>query len=72
LHVKGVVENVGRVTSKQIQVAAVIYGRKGEVINVGFVGANPPMLLPGKRAIYDILFTYYPQYTSQRVLVFEK
>jgi hypothetical protein len=71
-HVKGVVENVGSVASKQIQVAAVIYARKGEVINVGFVVANPPILLPGKRATYDILFTYYPQYTSQRVLVFEK
>jgi hypothetical protein len=71
-HVRGVIENVGNVISKRTKVAAVIYGRDNRVINVSFTYASPPALRPGERATYDIIFTYYPRYVTQRVIPFEE
>jgi hypothetical protein len=72
LHIKGVVENVGQFASKHTQVAAIIYGRNGQVINVGFAVTDPPIVHPGRRATYDVTFTYYPRYSSQRVIPYDK
>ncbi len=71
-HVKGVIENVGNRVAKRTKVAAVIYGRDGSVINVGFVYVNPPSLAPGEQATYDVIFTYYPRYLTQTVIPFEE
>ena len=71
-HIKGVIENVGNITAKQAKVAAIIYGRDGRVINVGFDSATPSSLKPGEQATYDVVFTYYPRYVSQVVIPFEK
>ncbi len=71
-HVKGTVENVGDTTARRVKVAAVIYGRDGQVINVGFTYVDPPTLPPGQQARYDVIFSYYPRYYSQKVIVFEE
>ena len=71
-HIKGVVENVGNITAKRAKISAVIYGRDGRVINVGFASTQPPTLAPGERATYDVIFTYYPRYVSQVVIPFEE
>lgn len=71
-HVKGTVENVGTLISKRTRVAAVIYGRDGRVINVGFTYVKPPTLAPGAQAAYDVIFAYYPRYLTQRVIPFEE
>jgi hypothetical protein len=71
-HVKGIIENVGSIVVKRAKVAAIIYGRDGGVINVGFTYATPPTLAPGEQATYDVIFTYYPRYLSQRVIPFEE
>jgi hypothetical protein len=42
------------------------------VINVGFTYVTPPTLAPGKQAAYDVIFTYYPRYLTQRVIPFEE
>ncbi|MDM8532629.1 FxLYD domain-containing protein [Anaerolineales bacterium HSG25] len=72
LHIKGVVENIGQYVSHHTQVAVIIYGRDGRVINVAFVTAEPPVLSPGRRGSYDVTFTYYPRYSTQQVIPFEK
>ncbi len=72
LHIKGVVKNVGSITSKRTKVAAIIYGRDGRVINVGFTYVHPPTLAPGEQARYDVSFTYYPRYYAQTVIPFEE
>ncbi|MEW5959120.1 MAG: FxLYD domain-containing protein, partial [Chloroflexota bacterium] len=72
LHIKGIIENVGRVTAKRVKVVAVIYGRDGRVINVDFTYVDPPILAPGEQAAYDVIFTYYPHYFSQTVFPFEE
>ncbi len=71
-HIKGVIENVGSSTAKRAKVAAIIYGRDGDVINVGFTYVNPPTLSPGKQAAYDVIFAYYPRYLTQQVIPFEE
>lgn len=71
-HVKGVIENSGSLVAKRAKVAAVIYGRGGAVINVGFTYLNPPTLAPGERASYEVIFTYFPKYVSQKVIPFEE
>lgn len=71
-HVKGVVENVGSTVAKRTKVAAIIYGRDRGVINVGFTYVTPPTLAPGEQAAYDVIFTYYPRYLTQRVIPFEE
>jgi hypothetical protein len=71
-HVKGVIENVGNVTAKRTKVAAIIYGRDNRVINVNFTYVSPPTLSPGQRATYDVIFTYYPRYVTQKVIPFEE
>lgn len=71
-HVKGVIENSGSIVARRAKVAAVIYGRGGTVINVGFTYLNPPALAPGERASYEVIFTYFPKYVSQKVIPFEE
>ncbi|GAB4411685.1 MAG: hypothetical protein Fur0044_05780 [Anaerolineae bacterium] len=71
-HVKGVIENSGSLTAKRAKVVAVIYGRGGAVINVGFTYLNPPTLAPGERASYEVIFTYFPKYVDQKVIPFEE
>lgn len=71
-HVKGVVANTGSVMAKRAKVVAVIYGRGGGVINVGFTYLSPPTLAPGERAGYEVIFTYFPKYVSQKVIPFEE
>jgi hypothetical protein len=71
-HVKGIIENIGSTVAKRTKVAAIIYGRDRRVINVGFTYVTPPTLAPGKQAAYDVIFTYYPRYLTQRVIPFEE
>ncbi len=71
-HVKGVIQNVGNTVAKRTKVAAVIYGRDGGVINVGFTYVTPTTLAPGNQATYDVIFTYYPRYLTQAVIPFEE
>jgi|GEM_PF-918822 len=71
-HVKGVIENSGSITARRAKVVAVIYGRGGAVINVGFTYLNPPVLAPGERASYEVIFTYFPKYVDQKVIPFEE
>ncbi len=71
-HIKGLIENVGKSVAKRTKVAAVIYARDGNVINVGFTYVDPPTLDPGERAAYDVIFTYYPRYLTQHVIPFEE
>lgn len=70
-HVKGMIKNAGNTVARRIKVAAVIYGRDGKVINVGFVYVTPPTLAPGQQAAYDVIFTYFPRYFTQAVIPFE-
>jgi hypothetical protein len=72
LHIKGVVKNVGNRVAKRTKVAAVLYGRDGRVINVGFSYATPATLAPGEQGQYEVLFTYYPRYLTQTVIPFEE
>ena len=72
LHIKGQVSNVGATISKRTKVAAVLYGRDGRVINVGFTYVHPPNLVPGATADYEVVFSYYPRYFSQKVIPFEE
>jgi hypothetical protein len=71
-HIKGKIENVGSSVARRAKVAAVIYGRDGRVINVGFTYVNPPILAPGAQADYDVIFAYYPKYVTQTVIPFEE
>lgn len=71
-HIKGVIENTGSVTAQRAKVVAVIYGRGNGLINLGFTYVEPPTLAPGQRATYEVIFTYYPKYVSQRVIPFEE
>lgn len=71
-HIKGIIKNIGNVVAKRSKVAAVIYGRDGRVINVGFAYITPPTLAPGEQANYDVIFTYYPRYLTQAVIPFEE
>ncbi|MCB0194405.1 MAG: FxLYD domain-containing protein [Anaerolineae bacterium] len=71
-HVKGKIENVGNSTAKRVKVAASIFGRDKNIINVGFTYVNPPTLAPGEYAEYDVTFAYYPRYASQQVIAFEE
>ena len=71
-HIKGIIQNTGQTPAKRTKVVAVIYSRDGRVINVNFAYVNPPNLVPGAQANYDVLFTYYPKYFSQTVLPFEE
>lgn len=71
-HIKGKIENVGNSTAKRTKVAASIFGRDKNIINVGFTYADPPTLAPGEYADYDVTFAYYPKYASQKVIVFEE
>ncbi len=71
-HIKGTVKNVGNLPSNRTKVAAVIYGRDGRVINVGFTHVAPPNLRPGEQASYDVIFTFYPRYFAQTVIPFEE
>ena len=43
-----------------------------ERVNVGFTYLNPPTLAPGERASYEVIFTYFPKYVSQKVIPFEE
>jgi hypothetical protein len=72
LHIKGQVSNVGATISKRTKVAVVLYGRDGRVINVGFTYVQPPTLSPGDTAGYDVVFSYYPRFFSQKVIPFEE
>lgn len=72
LHIKGQVSNVGTTISKRTKVAAVLYGRDGRVINVGFTYVHPPTLAPGETALYEVVFSYYPRYFSQKVIPFDE
>lgn len=72
LHIKGQIRNSGKITAKRVKVAAILYGRDGRVINVGFTYVIPPILRPDETAAYDILFTYYPRYATQVVIPFEE
>ena len=71
-HIKGIIENVGSSVTKRTKVAAIIYGRDGDVINVGFAYVNPPTLAPDERAAYDVIFAYYPKYLTPQVIPFEE
>ena len=72
LRIKGTVKNLGNLVSKRTKVVAIIYGRDGRVINIGFTYVHPPTLAPGQQATYDISFTYYPRYYTQTVIPFEE
>jgi hypothetical protein len=71
-HIKGVVENTGRVVAERTKVVAIIYGRDNGIINLGFTYVDPPTLAPGERATYEVIFTYYPRYVAQKVFPFEE
>lgn len=71
-HIQGVIENSGSVVAKRAKVVAIIYGRGGGVINVGFTYVSPPTLAPGERANYEVILTYFPKYVSQKVIPFEE
>ncbi len=71
-HIKGAIKNAGNTTARRVKVAAIIYGRDRRVINVNFTYVNPPILAPGKKATYDVIFTYYPAYFDQAVIPFEE
>lgn len=71
-HIKGVVENTGRVLSERTKIVAMIYGRDNNIINLGFTYSDPPTLAPGDQGTYEVIFTYYPKYVSQKVLPFEE
>jgi hypothetical protein len=71
-HVKGTIENVGNTTAKRVNVAAAIYDRSNQVININFTYANPTNIRPGETAAYDIIFSYYPRYYAQHVIAFEE
>lgn len=72
LHIKGVIKNTGSTVSRRTRAAAVLYGRDGRIINVGFAYTTPPTLSPGREASYEIIFTYYPRYLTQTVIPFEE
>jgi len=71
-HIKGIVQNAGTTAAQRVKVAAIIYGRDGRIINVNFAYVNPPQLAPGQKAVYDVIFTYYPGYFKQAVIPFEE
>ncbi len=71
-HITGIIENVGSTISNRTKVVAVIYGRDNGVINVGFTYVNPPTLLPGEQAAFEVIFAYYPRYLTQQVIPFEE
>jgi hypothetical protein len=71
-HIKGIIENVGNSVAGRTKVTAIIYGRDGGIINVGFTYVNPSTLAPGEQATYDVIFAYYPQYLTQQVIPFEE
>jgi len=71
-HIKGVVKNSGSVVTQRTKVVAMIYGRDNRIINLGFTYVSPLTLSPGQQASYDIIFTYYPRYVTQKVIAFEE
>jgi hypothetical protein len=71
-HIRGVVKNNGSLVARRAKVVATIYGRGGAVINVGFAYVNPPILAPGEQGRYEVIFTYFPKYVSQKVIPFEE
>jgi hypothetical protein len=71
-HIKGVIQNTGSLVSERTKVVAMIYGRGHGIINLGFTYVDPPILSPGERATYEVIFTYYPKYVSQKVIPFEE
>jgi hypothetical protein len=71
-HIKGVVENSGSVVAERTKVVAMIYGRDNRIINLGFTYVSPPTLAPGQRAAYEVIFTYFPKYVTQKVIPFEE
>lgn len=71
-HVKGTIENVGSTTARRVKVGVVIYNRDNRVINVGFTYTNPPKLVPGQTASYEVIFDYFPRYFAQQVIPFEE
>jgi hypothetical protein len=71
-HVKGIIENVGNTPARRVNVAAVIYDRSNQVINISFTYASPPNIRPGETAAYDVIFSYYPRYYAQHVIAFEE
>ncbi len=72
LRIKGTIQNTGSVISERTKVVAIIYGRGHNIINLGFTYVDPPTLAPGERANYEVIFTYYPKYVSQKVIPFEE
>lgn len=71
-HIKGTIQNTGSSISERTKVVAIIYGRGNNIINLGFTYVDPPTLAPGEHANYEVIFTYYPKYVSQKVIPFEE
>lgn len=71
-HIRGIIQNTGSVISERTKVAAIIYGRGNNIINLGFTYVDPPTLAPGERANFEVIFTYYPKYVSQKVIPFQE
>ena len=71
-HVRGKIENIGDLVAKRTKVAVIIYGRDGQVINVGFSYVKPATLAPGEQGDYEVIFTYYPRQVRQTVIPFEE
>lgn len=67
-HVSGVVENQGSAAVAQSRVVVTLYGRGGDVINVGFGRTTPPRLAPGQQATFDLTFAYFPKVLSHAVI----
>ncbi|MFN8455795.1 MAG: FxLYD domain-containing protein [Anaerolineae bacterium] len=72
LRIRGVIQNTGSIVSERTKIVAIIYGRGHNIINLGFTYVEPPTLAPGERANYEVIFTYYPKYVSQKVIPFEE
>lgn len=67
-HVSGVVENQGSAAVAQSRVVVTLYGRGGDVINVGFGRTSPDRLSPGQQATFDLTFAYFPKVLSHAVI----
>ncbi len=68
-HVSGAVKNTGHVLLQRPKIVVTLYGRGGEIINVGFAYPKPRQLAPGDIATFDVPFTYFPNVLDYRLTV---
>ena len=68
-HVSGSVKNMGAVALKGAKVVVTLFGRGGNIINVGFAYLQPKQLAAGKIGAFDVAFTYFPGVLDYRLTV---